>query len=355
MKNVFNLFLSVFVIMVVACSQIKTNTEEIVRSVKTDTARIYGEKPKAVFPGKVKAASDVDLSFRVAGPIAGIHVEAGAFVRKGQTLAEIDSRDYEIQLAATEAEYRQIGAEAERIIELYGKGSVTPNDYDKAVYGLKQITAKYDAHRNALADTKLTAPFDGYVQKRFFDAGETVGAGMPVLSMIDAGAPEVEINIPSAEYIRRDRFESFACEVDIYPGRVFPLNLIGITQKANMNQLYTVRLKMKSSDRQTPSPGMATMVTIQFRPEKSELVYIPYTALFETGTISSVWVYSPDSHTVAARKVTVYELHTDGTVILSEGLTSGEIVITAGVHSLKEGEKVKVLPPVSETNAGGLL
>jgi RND family efflux transporter MFP subunit len=276
-------------------------------------------------------------------------------VRKGKTLAEIDPRDYGIQLAATEAEYRQIKAEAERIIELYEKGSVTPNDYDKAVYGLKQIAAKYDAHKNALADTKLLAPFDGYIQKRFFGAGETVGAGMPVLSMIDAGAPEVEINIPSPEYIRRDRFESFSCEVDLYPGRIFPLDLIGITQKANMNQLYTVRLKMRDNDRQTPSPGMATMVMIQYRPEKSELVYIPYTALFEINSASSVWVYSPDSQTVAARKITTYELHANGAVIISEGLTAGEIVITAGVHSLKEGEKVKILPPVSKTNAGGLL
>jgi RND family efflux transporter MFP subunit len=355
MKTVIHLFAAVFAVAAIGCSQTKTNTEETVRSVKTDTARIYGEKPKAVFPGKVKAASDVDLSFRVAGPIAAIHVEAGAFVRKGQTLAGIDPRDYEIQLAATEAEYRQIKAEAERVIELYERNSVTPNDYDKAVYGLQQIAAKYDAHRNALADTKLLAPFDGYVQKLFFVAGETVGAGMPVLSMIDAGAPEVEINIPSSAYIRRDRFESFACEVDIYPGRIFPLDLIGITQKANMNQLYTVRLKMKDGGRQVPSPGMATMVTIRFRPEKSDLVCIPYTALFSANAASSVWIYDPDSHTVTARHVATHELHADGTVVISEGLTAGEIVVTAGVHSLTEGEKVKILPPASKTNAGGLL
>ncbi|MDR2120179.1 MAG: efflux RND transporter periplasmic adaptor subunit [Tannerella sp.] len=355
MKNMFDLSVFVFVVAATACSQVKTDTEEIVRSVKTDTARIYGEQPKVVFPGKVKAASEVDLSFRAAGTISVIRVNVGAFVGKGDTLAGIDPRDYEIQLAATEAEYRQIRAEAERIVALYEKGSVTQNDYDKAVYGLKQIAAKYDAHKNALADTRLVAPFDGYVQKRFFVAGETVGAGMPVLSMIDAGAPEVEINIPSAEYIRRDRFESFSCEADVYPGRIFPLELIGITQKANMNQLYTVRLKMKGRDRQTPSPGMATMVTIRYRTEASELVRIPYTALFEINSASSVWVCNPDNSTVTARKVVVHELHADGTVVVSEGLKAGEIVVTAGVHSLGEGEKVKRLSPVSATNVGGLL
>jgi RND family efflux transporter MFP subunit len=354
MKNMSkNLLLSLFVLLL-ACTQ-KPETGHVMQTVKTDTVKIYGAKQKVVFPGKVKAASDVGLSFRIAGPIAKINVGEGQFVRKGQTLAEMDSRDYEIQLHATEAEYKQIKAEAERVISLYEKGSVTPNDYDKAVYGLKQITAKYDAHRNALADTKLLAPFDGYVQKRYFNAGETVGAGTPVIAMISAGAPEVEINIPPSDYIRRNQFESFTCEMDVYPDKIFSMDLIGVTQKANMNQLYTMRLKLKDGENQLPSPGMVAMVTIQYRSEKSEWVYIPYSAIFENEGISSVWIYNTDTETVSAQAVEISELRTDGTVVVSEGLTTGEIVITAGVHALKEGEKVKVLPPVSKTNVGGLL
>jgi multidrug resistance efflux pump len=109
------------------------------------------------------------------------------------------------------------------VIELHKRGSVTPNEYDKAVYGLQQISAKYDAHKNALADVKLTAPFDGYVQQRFYGAGETVGAGMPVLSMREATTPEVEINIPSSEFIRRGEFDEFTCTVNIYPDKVYSL------------------------------------------------------------------------------------------------------------------------------------
>ena len=128
-----------------------------------------------------------------------------------------------LQLAATEAEYKQVKAEAERVIRLYEKQSVSENDYDKAVSGLQQITAKYNAHRNALADTRLTAPFDGYVQKIHYDAGETVAAGMPVVSLISSSAPEVEINIPASEFIRSDEFKTYRCSSEIYPDREFPL------------------------------------------------------------------------------------------------------------------------------------
>ncbi|MDR1672238.1 MAG: efflux RND transporter periplasmic adaptor subunit [Bacteroidales bacterium] len=329
--------------------------EAALQTVKTDTVRIYGEKQKITFPGRIKAASDVSLSFKVSGTIAGIYAEEGDYVKKGQMLVEIDPRDYAIQLSATEAEYMRVKAEAERVAELYRKGSVTPNDYDKATYGLKQITAKYDAHKNAVNDTKLLAPFDGYIQKRFFGKNETTGAGIPVISMINAGAPEVEINIPSSEFIRRDKFESFNCTVDIYPGKEFPLELIGVAPKANLNQLYAMRLRMKNTDKPLPSPGMTATVIIRLKTEESEMVCIPYSALFEANDRSSVWVYDPDVQTVTIRAVRLHTVLGGGLMIISGGLKAGEIVISAGVHSLREGEKVKLLPPVSPTNTGGLL
>lgn len=69
-----------------------------IKTVKTATAAAYGEDDCLTFPGKVKAASDITLAFRISGPIARIHVKEGEFVRKGQVLAEMDPRDYQVQL-----------------------------------------------------------------------------------------------------------------------------------------------------------------------------------------------------------------------------------------------------------------
>ena len=133
--------------------------KEVVRTVKlTEATGCEGERSIS-FPGKLKASSEANLAFRINGPIAEIPVTVGQQIRKGETVARMDSRDYALQLAATEAEYKQVKAEAERVIRLYEKQSVSENDYDKAVSGLQQITAKYNAHRNALADTRLTAPY----------------------------------------------------------------------------------------------------------------------------------------------------------------------------------------------------
>ena len=340
---------------VTSCNN-KTQQKDHVASVKIDTVAANGEKSFLQYPGRVKAAQDIDMSFRVSGKIQSINVRDGQAVRAGQLIAVMDPGDYEVQLAATEAKYNQIKAEAERVIALYKEGGTTPNDYDKAVYGLKQIEALYKHHKDELAYTKLYAPFDGFIQKRFFDAHETVGAGMPVLSLLSKGTPEVEINIPAAEYIRREKFSRYHCTFDIYPGRVYPLKLIGITHKANANQLYTMRLKIEVGDHPMPSAGMNTMVSIFFTDENDNTLQVPSSAVFSEDGQSKVFVYNPGSKTVKLCGVKCIRPLSNGkTIITSDELKAGDIIVSAGVHAIKDGDEVRPLSPISKTNIGGLL
>ena len=326
-----------------------------VPNVKTATAQSIGSTRTITYPGRIQPSRDVNLSFRVAGPIAAIHFREGQHVSQGDTLAEIEERDYAIQLAATTAKYEQVKAEAGRVIELSDRGSATQNDYDKARYGLEQVAALYHAHQNALNDTKMLAPFDGYVQQVLFEAGETVGAGMPVISIISDDAPVVKVDIPAADYINIDRAVHSWCSVDVYPDRVFGLKLIDITKKANLNQLFTARYALlPDSDGTMPNPGISTEVSIEFRTEENTSVSIPATSLFEENGQSCVWVVTPESK-VEKRTVVTDNIDRDGNARVISGLSAGETVVSAGVHSLKDGTKVNVLPGRSATNPGNLL
>lgn len=338
-----------------ACRSDKAVGESEVLLVKTGQVKEYQDKLLIVYPGKIKAAADVDLAFRVAGPILSMPVKEGAFVRKGEVVAEIDPRDYRVQLTATEAEYKQVKAEAERIIELYERGSAPVNDYDKATYGLQQISAKYEAHKNALKDTRLLAPFDGYIQKKYFEIHETVSAGLPVVSMIDTDFFEVEIDIPSGDYIRQRHFNAFSCTIDVFPGKTFPLQLVDIVKKANLNQLYRVKFYLRPEKGVDVAAGMSVNVSIEYAPEDTDLKLIPASAVFSEQSGSAVWVYDAATSTVKLRRIEPLKFLKSGEVIIAKGLAAGEIVVTAGVHNLKEGVKVKLLKSLSDTNIGGLL
>lgn len=356
MKNSLKLFFVALLCLPVAACSSRNVKEETVRTVKTDTVQTWGETAASVFPGKVRASSDINLAFKVSGTIERVNADEGAFVRKGQTLVVMDPRDYTLQLAATEAEYARIKGEAERVIALYEKGSVSENDYEKALYGLQQITAKHDSHKNALEDTRLVAPFDGYVQKTYFKKGEAVAAGMPVVSLISRDMPEVEINIPAADFIKRENFDRFTATVDIYPGVEFPLQLVGVNQKANMNQLYQARFRIPGAQQGVlPAPGMSAMVTIYYKPGKSESVSLPIGALFESDAKPAVWIYDAATNSVSMRNVKLEQILTDGRIVVSGGIKAGDVVVTAGANSLEEGQKVRPIEPVSSTNVGNLL
>ena len=356
MKTIYSIFSSLFLLcLATACSKPVAKPTQPV-TVKTDIVVANGQKSFLQYPGRVQAAKDVDLSFRINGQIQKIYVKEGSIVKKGQLLAEMDPTDYQVQLAATEAKYKQIKAEAERVIALYNDGGSTPNDYDKATYGLKQIDALYKHHKDELSYTKLYAPFDGYIQKILFDAHETVAAGMPVVALLSSSTPEVEINLPAAEYIRRDQFCSYHCTFDIYPGMVYPLEFVSINHKANPNQLYSMRLRLNAKEMPMPSAGMNTMVSIFYNDQNDNTLLVPTNAVFNDKGQASVYKYAADTKTVKRCPVKCLRPLTDGHLIItSNALKAGDIIVSAGVNALKDGQQVEPLQPVSKSNIGGLL
>lgn len=337
-----------------ACSA--TTSEKSTQTVvKTTSVKKHSSLLTKSYPAVIKASSDVRLAFRIAGPIKKIYVDEGDFVKKNQVLAQVDPRDYRLQLQATEAKYKEVKAEVERITSLYKKGKVSENDYEKAVSGLKQVTAKYNAHKNSLEDTKLKAPFSGHVNTIFFDAEETVDAGMPVISMIDTQKYEIVTHLPASDYLNKEKFTSFTCRTVNDPNASIPLKLRNIVSKANLNGLYPAYFNLTDYGKGKILPGMSAEVIIEYSDQNNNLFKVPSTAIFKQNGVSSVWIFLKTNKTVQSRTVEIVEIKSSGTAIVSGDITEKDIIVSAGVHSLKEGQQVETLEEPSDSNVGGLL
>ncbi len=327
---------------------------DVVPKVKCQSAQLMSENVETShFVGRVEAAEDLNLGFRVAGIIASMPKADGAVVRKGDVVAMLDDRDYKLQLDATQAEYDAVKAEVDRVVELYKDESVSANDYDKATNGLRAITAKLTAHRNALADCLLRAPIDGYVVKSNFSVGEAVAAGTPVVTLISGGAPQIVIDIPAKSYLRRGDFQSATAKFELYNDKEFALKLKSISPKANLNQLYRATFSVVPSlEGELPAVGVSAMVEMNYSPSDDICLELPTSALFESEGKSAVWVVE-DNH-VKSHKVEIQELKSDGKCYITSGIDSGAVVVTAGVGSLKEGQEVAILEEPTASNVGGV-
>lgn len=350
----FLLILPVLMPVFMSCRHSSQKPADAEAVVRVDTVRSPLSAVELQYPGHVVASTEANASFKVAGTIKRVYVDEGDYVKAGQLLAEIDPVDYKVQLSATEAEYAQIKADAERVMGLYQDGGTTASNYDKARYGLKQIEAKLENHRNQLAYTRLTAPFSGKVQKRYFSGGENVSAGLPIVKLLSDNALEVQVNLPAVSYLSRDKFAGYSCTFDVLPGECVPLTLIGILPQANANQLYTMRLALPKQMNKV-APGMSSWVSISMADSVGTSATVPATALIEQDGKAAVYAYAPSNGKVTLVPVQVQMLHTDGTAEVQGSIKPGDLVVSTGVHHLTNGQKVRLMAPVSKTNVGGLL
>lgn len=338
-----------------SCSNNGTSNNDVVRKVKVTTVKKDSAFIKKEFPGIIKEARGVNLAFRVAGALRDIHVKPGEYVREGQLLAEIDRRDYQIQVDVAQAQFEQVHAETNRVKELHSRKSVTDAEYEKAVAGEKLVTAQLKHALDQLKDTRLYAPFSGYIQKVNYKNGELLNTGMTVATLIDISHFEIEADIPSSFLIYINDFISYTCEPGIDNSVELPLKLKGYSRKAGNNQLHKFFFSLNPSSGTNLSPGMEVKVNFYYKTGEDSHYYIPLKAIFQRDKKSYVWVYHPEEGVVKSREVITNGLAGNGNIRIETGLQENELIVVAGVNVLQENQQVELLGEPTETNIGGLL
>ena len=347
-------------LLAISCGKKQDYNSSAPQPVKICTAELATDGSRLVFPGKVVSDDKVYTAFKVAGRIASLNVKEGDKVRAGQVIGSLDDTDYRVALDATEAEYNSVKSEADRIIALYNENATTSVAYDKATYGLQQITAKLQHARNQLNDTRLVASTAGEVKTILRHAGEVVNAGTPVLEIVDNSTPLVEIKLPASAFARLGEFSVFTCSFDAFPGKVYNLKPYAEQSVANANQLYTVKLAFADTDATIPGIGMSTTVVMQSTDAGNDSIAgaqwaIPSTALAGNNSESYILSVAADS-TLHRVPVSVVKLTRDGAAVVTSALSLGDIdIVAAGAGKLRENMKVTPIAPASATNVGNQL
>ena len=177
-----------------------------------------------------------ELSFRVGGPVHAFDVQQGQFFRKGQLIAAIDERDFVIQKQRTEALYRQAEVDYTRISSLYAKDNISGMNYEQAKANYERTKADYEAAVNAWEDSRLYAPFDGYVQQAHIERYQDVKPSVPVVTFIDLSRIKVEAYVPEDMALQIRQKDSVACVVrfNALPDREFVPSEYFLTQRMSL-------------------------------------------------------------------------------------------------------------------------
>ena len=331
-----------------ACGGSDKKTEEVkVRSVMTVTPLSRQESAVKNFSGVVKENSTVSLSFRTPGQIARVLVKEGSRVRRGQLVATLDKKDYQLQVDAAQTQYNQLKNEVERLSKLHEANSIAGNDFEKATSGLEHVHIKLQNAKTQMSYTQLTAPVDGTIQKVNFEPSEMVSAGLPVMDLIDTRSMEVEVNIPAEVYRQLANTTEAYC---MAAGQRYRLHKKSALAKADANQLFTVKYAIDGQ----LSAGVNVDVYIEIGGSQTVSgLSIPAHAIFEDGGKTYVWVVE-QGDVVKRHAITTSRVDSEGMAVVESGISASDRVVKAGVKALHDGDKVKIVTQ-QNSNVGDLL
>lgn len=344
-----------------ACSE-KPEAEAPIRPVRVMTVGSSGIAPVAELAGEVRARVESRLGFRVNGKILSRKVEAGQRVKRGQELARIDARDYQLQrasadagVAAAQADLANARNELKRFEELRKQGFVSETELERKRVALSLAEANFSQAQNGaalegnrLGDTVLRADADGVIVSVEADVGEVVAAGTPVMILAQDGARDIAVEFPED---RTPLAKIATAEVSLWaqPGVSYPAKLRELSASADpVTRTFRARYSV-----QAPAGALALgqSASLLLRvPVIGKGTRLPTTALIsgealgakESGPAKSlVWVLDSESGTV--KKVPVQVVGIEGNDVLVAGLADGTQVVTAGVHVLTEGQKARPL------------
>lgn len=340
-----------FCCLLASCDAGEKKTDEPVR-IRVAEVEMSLPSAEREFSFISKPFKETELSFRVGGPIDRFEVYAGNFYQRGDIIAEIDSRDFRIRKEQAEAIYNQAKAEFERIKVLYEKSNISASAYEKAYADYTSAKTAFETATNELHDTKLIAPFAGYVGEVYIEKYQDVKATQPVISFIDITQLKIEAYVTQDIALQTDRIKEVGIRFDVRPDTVYSAKVVEISKSTTRNNLsFLMTALLPNKEGKWPA-GISGKV--QFGSPSSSMasiIVIPQTALNHRPVDGDyVWAVDKATGKVSKRKIVLGALLSNGKAEVKSGLQAGEMIAVSKLRFLSEGMSVDVISQQQETS-----
>lgn len=306
-----------------------------------------------VYSGSVRARTEMNLGFRVAGKITERLVDVGDRVEPGTVLARLDAVDYQLSVRRADADLTsaqkqvEITGLARKRAETLAEKSVTSQSQleqaqlaaDQAQSQLQSAESALEEANNQVAYTELKATQSGIVTTVSADIGQVVSAGTTVVAVAVDGEKEVQIAVPETDI---SHFKpGKAVKASFWSARDLVLEgkVREVAGSADaQSRTFAVRVSLPADDRVL----IGMTATIDAVEDNVVPTFgVPLAALAQKDGKPVVWIVERDKGEVISRAVKVAG-YGDSVARVSEGLAKGDLVVSAGTQFMRDGLKVKL-------------
>ncbi len=338
-----------------SCSEKKQNAlEPQPVKVKTMLVGVSPVNGGQAYSGVIEEMSGSSLSFAGAGTVKTLSVSEGQFVSKGQLLGAIDPQTMQntvnmAKAATTQAEdaLKQAQDAYERMKLLHDNGSLPEIQWidvqtklSQAQQMLRQARSSEQIARKGLTDTRLFAPFSGYIAQKLIDIGSNVVPGMPVIKLVKIDQVKVNISVPEKEISAISKGQAINVTVAALGGKRFTARVIERGVSADpLSRTYEVKAVI-ANPRHELLPGMIANVegvaTTQHKTRTC--VSLPATIVqIDADNKPFVWIVQDGK---AEKRIITVGDNSGDNVMVTGGLNTGDKVIVEGQQKVSTGMQV---------------
>lgn len=318
--------------------------------IEPETSQLFGP-----FTGTVEPRYRTDLGFRTAGRIISRNANVGDRIAKGDLLATLDPSVARFGLASAKADLTNSQAALanasrteERKATLLQSGSTAQSQVDTAVADKDTAEAKVNQSKASLVKaqqqldfTNLNSDYDGVITSWSLEVGQVVTPGQTVVTVAQPGARDGVFDIPDDLLGKFPTGAKFSVSLQGDSGITVPGEVREIAPQSD-TATRTRRIRLTLGE-PPDAFRLGTTVTLTLNEPKPPTILVPGTAILDKDGHASVWLVSA-SKTAVPRPV-VLGARLNDRVTVTDGLAKGDRVITAGVHSLADGQPIKLLEP----------
>lgn len=346
---------TIFLLFLLGCSQPPADNAPPVRPVKTIVVNSSNQGRQWTFAGTAEDALETDLSFRVSGKIIEFPGDQiGRRFDKNETIARLDPADYELEVRQAKANLEQVRAnyvrakaDMRRNSQLFDRNVISLGELDQIEADFKSYEAqlsasakKLDIARKHLKYTTLRAPFDGWIGRVHTKIHQNVSTGQSVASFNAGRQMKMYIAVPDMLISQVHEGDDVNVVFDALPNHTMKGKIMEVSVDSSAGSTYPVKVYLDNADKLVRS-GMSGHVSFLKQANGKHHFFLPPVAVTgQSDGTRSIWLVDPKTSIVTRRNVSVGQLTAHG-IEITDGVQPGDVVIIRGVHSLKEGLKVR--------------
>ena len=350
MRKLFVLSCMVVAAMTMACKGGEEAPKNTVKSVKIEQVKDLGSISRS-YTGTVKANQSSHIAFKMGGLIEKAYVSSGSNVKRGQILMELDPQDFILDCNAKRVNLATQEEALKRAERLLAKNAISKQEYEMTQSYYESAKSAYEIAVRNLNDTKLYAPFSGFILSKSANQYDRVVSGQTVLELVNPSELEISFTVPESNAIYFTKDTELFVEFDTYKGKLFSCKLKELISASPDGAGIPFKLRIDDPDfnldEYKVAVGFSCNVVAKVVNDLMQGVYsVPISALVPDSTNGNIYVMVYNSSTGKVERVKVEQ----SAIILEDGMVAikGDIaldcqVVVAGASVLNDGQQVKVL------------